>query len=132
MIRNLAAALFAMIVLPVHIAVAQNVPQPVQNIAESSPDTIVLSQKEFWAAVVVMIFSVLVLVSASVFKKHASFTEENIIRMIALVLIVSGTLFLVTLGYTAQQISPALGILGTIAGYMLGRSEREKKGDEQK
>jgi Kef-type K+ transport system membrane component KefB len=111
------------------IAAAQN--GPPADIAAVYPDIIDLSQKEFWAAMAVMVFSLFALTGAWLFRRYASFSEDNIIRILALVLIVSGTLFLVTLGYNAQQISPALGILGTIAGYMLGRSDRDKKGDEK-
>jgi hypothetical protein len=37
-------------------------------------------------------------------------------------LIVTGTLFLVAAGYDAQHIAPSMGLLGTIAGYLLGRN----------
>ena len=39
----------------------------------------------------------------------------------AINLIVTGTLFLISAGFSAQQISPGLGLFGTIAGYVLGR-----------
>jgi asparagine N-glycosylation enzyme membrane subunit Stt3 len=120
----------AMCVLMTSAAAAQN--EPPANIAEIHPDTIDLSQKEFWAAMAVIAFSVLILIGGLLFRRYASFTEDAIIRILALVLIVTGTLFLVTLGYTAEQISPALGILGTIAGYMLGRSDRNDSGDQKK
>jgi hypothetical protein len=31
-------------------------------------------------------------------------------------------MFLITAGYTSDQIAPMIGLLGTIAGYLLGKS----------
>jgi hypothetical protein len=97
--------------------------------AAAFPDVAALSQKEFAAAGLVLLFSVLCFIVAALLKRVSGFGDENVIRILALVLIVSGTLFLVTLGYSAEQIAPALGILGTIAGYMLGRADRDKDRD---
>jgi hypothetical protein len=75
-----------------------NTPPGPANAAKVFPATSFLTQRETWAGLAV-----------------------------ALVLIVNGTLFLVTAGYNAEQITPALGLLGTVAGYMLGRGDREIK-----
>ena len=44
-------------------------------------------------------------------------------KLIALGLIVTSALLLIVLGYTDEQMSPVIGLLGTIAGYMLGSKE---------
>lgn len=85
---------------------------------------------EIWGAGAIIFFSVFVTAASYFLRKNAGFSEEGVIRLVSLVLIVSGTLFLVTLGYSAEQIAPALGILGTIAGYMLGRSDRNEKSEK--
>jgi hypothetical protein len=36
-------------------------------------------------------------------------------------LIISSSIFLIVAGYTSQQIAPAMGLLGTLAGYLLGK-----------
>lgn len=85
----------------------------------------VFARVELFGAAAIVFFSVFVTAAAYFLRKGAGFSEEAVIRLVSLILIVSGTLFLVTLGYSAQQIAPALGILGTIAGYMLGRSRKD-------
>jgi hypothetical protein len=37
-------------------------------------------------------------------------------------LIIIGTLFFITAGFDSTQIAPALGLFGTIAGYLLGKT----------
>jgi len=46
-------------------------------------------------------------------------------RIIGLILVIVAGLFLITAGYSANQIAPMIGLLGTIAGYLLGKSDRE-------
>jgi hypothetical protein len=55
---------------------------------------------------------------------------EDTLRSFGVVLIIMGTLFVIAAGYSSVQIAPALGLFGTIAGYLLGRSE--KRGEEEK
>lgn len=101
---------------------------PPQDISEVFPD-IALSQKELVAASIILAFSLVCFLVAVLLQRFGRFGEENVIRILALVLVVSGTLFLVTMGYSAEQIAPALGILGTVAGYMLGRADRDGNSD---
>jgi hypothetical protein len=35
--------------------------------------------------------------------------------------VITGTLILITVGYSNEQVAPAFGLFGTIVGYMLGR-----------
>lgn len=54
---------------------------------------------------------------------------KNIIqpsKLIALILIVTAALLLIVLGYTDEQMSPVVGLLGTVAGYMLGSKEWDR------
>ena len=46
---------------------------------------------------------------------------HEILQLLSINLIVTGTLFLISAGFSAQQIAPGLGLFGTIAGYVLGR-----------
>lgn len=87
---------------------------------------VTLAHVELWGAAGVFGFGLFVTIAAFFLRRYAGFSEDAVIRLVSLILIVSGTLFLVTLGYSAEQIAPALGILGTIAGYMLGRSHNDK------
>jgi hypothetical protein len=45
---------------------------------------------------------------------------DQILRVCALPLIIVAAIVLVVIGYTSEQISPVMGLLGAIAGYLLG------------
>jgi hypothetical protein len=47
---------------------------------------------------------------------------EDILRVFAVTLILAGTLFFIAAGFDSNQIAPAMGLFGTVAGYLLGRS----------
>lgn len=66
-----------------------------------------------------------------VYKQMKNMPEtqpQDILRVYVIVLIVIGVLLLISMGLTYQQISPAIAIFGTIAGYLLGRSDRRVPG----
>ncbi|MFI5304451.1 MAG: hypothetical protein ACHQYP_06610 [Nitrospiria bacterium] len=52
---------------------------------------------------------------------------ETVLRTFGTVLIIISAIFLVVVGYNDTQISPVMGLLGTIAGYLLGKETREAK-----
>ena len=47
-----------------------------------------------------------------------------ILRLYVIIILVFGTLLVVSSSYSTQQIAPVVGFFGTIAGYLLGRSDR--------
>lgn len=46
---------------------------------------------------------------------------ESVLRIFGTIMIVFLAVFLVVAGYSDTQIAPVMGLLGTIAGYLLGR-----------
>ena len=46
------------------------------------------------------------------------------LRMFVIIILIFGTLLIVSSAYTTEQIAPVVGFFGTIAGYLLGRSDR--------
>lgn len=54
-------------------------------------------------------------------KKNSGWNQEAT-RIFAVSIIVTAGLFLITAGYSDQQIAPMFGLLGTIVGYLLGKS----------
>jgi len=48
---------------------------------------------------------------------------QGVLRLICVPLIVVAAVFLMVAGYDDQQLSPIVGLLGTIAGYLLGKTE---------
>lgn len=45
-------------------------------------------------------------------------------QIVGLTLVITAGLFLITAGYSQDQIAPMIGLLGTIAGYLLGRGSK--------
>ena len=46
-----------------------------------------------------------------------------ILRILGTISIITFAVFLIVAGYSDQQIAPAMGLLGTIAGYLLGKDQ---------
>jgi hypothetical protein len=42
--------------------------------------------------------------------------------------VITGSLVLITAGYSNEQIAPAFGLFGTVIGYMLGRMSQAAAG----
>lgn len=55
--------------------------------------------------------------------------DELLFKALGLTLLVSSGLFLIVAGYSDEQLAPMMGLLGTLAGYILGREG--KSGQEQ-
>lgn len=52
---------------------------------------------------------------------------ELILKTFGSILIIVSAVFLIIAGYSEQQISPVIGLLGTVAGYILGKSSNKKE-----
>jgi hypothetical protein len=77
---------------------------------------------EFWLTVMIALFGLSVIAALMFALRRAPGTRpEDISRPIIVVTVISGTLMLVTVGYSNEQIAPAFGLFGTIVGYMLSR-----------
>jgi hypothetical protein len=69
-----------------------------------------------------LIFALLIVVVEAIVIKWTSIESEGAIRLLTVTLILISILYLTTAGYGSQQITAATGLLGTIAGYLLGRN----------
>ena len=104
-------------------------PPPFQSSGEGSPGT--TGQEWSWRpetilALSVIAFSLLVLYVQYhlVMKDTVDWTPNAIIRFFGLTLIINGGVLLVVAGFSSQQIAGVLGLLGSIAGYLLGASSK--------
>lgn len=68
-------------------------------------------------------FAVFILVCVTIlFRRHEEpAPPEQILRTFGILVIIFASVFLVIAGYSDTQITPVIGLLGTIAGYLLGR-----------
>ncbi len=78
--------------------------------------------QEIYMSVAVLVFGILVVAAQTILFYRQKADVEEAFKYFIVTLIIIGSLFLVTAGYGNQQIAPILGLLGTIAGYLLGKA----------
>lgn len=79
---------------------------------------------------VVLLFGLVTMILASLLLR-AGKDSDAVLRVFGTILILVATLFLIVAGYSSTQIAPAMGLLGTVAGYLLGKSSN-KSGPKEK
>ena len=84
---------------------------------------------EIVLSVAVLIFGAMVFVLQTILivKLKLDWTPTAILRFNGLTLIITGAILLVTAGYSNQQMAPVIGLLGAVAGYLLGAGEKESQ-----
>lgn len=60
-----------------------------------------------------------------IIKAQKAWAPMNIVRLIGLTLILCIASFLVVAGYGKEQLSSVIGLLGVIAGYLLGANDNK-------
>lgn len=118
--------LFCICLLLSQASYAQNPEEP----AEADEKMILpLTDLEFNLSIIVLVFGLVITLLEVFLIKQRKISGEDSIKFITITLIIISTLFLITAGYSNNQIAPAVGLLGTIAGYLLGRIQDDKKTD---
>jgi hypothetical protein len=78
---------------------------------------------EFWLSVMVLLLGLAVLFAEYRLLRQLGTRSEDVLKVFGITLIIVAALFSITAGFSANQVAPAMGLFGTIAGYMLGRRE---------
>ncbi len=87
----------------------------------------------FWAIATVSSLLILTLLASLIILRGRKAHIDDIIHLIGLITIVYGTILLVLVSKTDQQITAAIGILGAIAGYLFGSKKKfVEPADEKK
>src|ERR1700716_1769398 len=73
---------------------------------------------EFLLSCEILIFGLLVLVLLYVLLKSRRASPDDILRTFAVTLVIIGSLFSMTAGFSSAQIAPVIGLFGTIVGYI--------------
>ena len=68
----------------------------------------------------ILLFAVIIL-SLATYLIRRGVPTDSVLKIFGAILIVVSAIFLVVAGYSDQQIAPVIGLLGTIAGYLLGK-----------
>lgn len=76
-------------------------------------------------------FTLLLVAFLTYLIKHG-YDLENLSKLFGTILIIVAAVFLIVAGYTETQIVPVIGLLGTIAGYMLGKEHSKSKKKKKK
>jgi hypothetical protein len=89
-----------------------------------------LTNREAALTIILLVFALVYLyVAVFIFTKIKEKSIEPVVRFASMLVIVVAALVLMFVGYDSQQVAPAYGLLGTLAGYILGRSDRKEPPD---
>lgn len=102
-------------------AISNAPPEPQLLSSQQQAQHSMLTDREQLLSYAILLFGTAVLFVQYLLLRTPKRNSYEILQLLAINLIVTGTLFLITAGFSAQQISPGLGLFGTIAGYVLGR-----------
>ena len=88
------------------------------------------SWHEIQLTIIIFIFGLIATLLFYLLVKTGKF-DQFLMRIYVVIILVFGSLLVVSSGYATDQVAPVIGFFGTIAGYLLGRSEiqGDKKGD---
>jgi hypothetical protein len=89
-----------------------------------------LSDREAWLSFEVLLFGAGVIIIEFLLLRRHPVSAEEALRVYAITLIIVGALFTVTAGFDNISVAPAFGLLGTVAGYLLGRKPSSESGEQ--
>lgn len=72
----------------------------------------------------ILIFGVIICIICAILTKKGH-NPDSILKLFGTILIIILAIFLVVSGYSDKQIAPVMGLLGTIAGYLLGKNTND-------
>lgn len=108
---------------------ANNVPAA-NTIPITGPQGAFLSNEEILQSLTFIGFGIIVLLIEFILLWRANATSEQILKVIGVTLIIIGALLSISSGFNTQQIATAMGLFGTLAGYLLGKNEGNNNGDK--
>jgi hypothetical protein len=86
-----------------------------------------LSDREFLLTILLLVFGLVIIgVEYMLVRNRRADKVEDVSKLFVVTLIIIGTLILIGAGLSNDQIAPAIGLFGTIAGYLLGRSDQRQ------
>ena len=92
----------------------------------------ILTRFEFWTCLMVFLFGAIVIGAQFLLLRKKDFDANDLLKVFGITLIVVGTLFSISTGRSDQQTAPAMGLFGTLAGYLLGKATTAQKIPKEK
>lgn len=86
----------------------------------------------FQLSIMVLGFGVLIILLIVFLGYSGRIDPENLLKSIILTLVIVSAMFFICAGYDNTQIAGVTGLLGSIAGYLLGKGTPEKKDTTEK
>jgi zinc transporter ZupT len=103
----------------------ENAKKELSAISSSTPSS---GQTTWWSTTnaatmssIVLVFGLLICVLVMMLMRQGR-NADSVLKVMGTILIIISSIFLVVAGYTDTQIAPVMGLLGTIAGYLLGKN----------
>jgi hypothetical protein len=127
---------FTLVVITAAPAFAQPEPLPMQRSDRVVPAPL-LSNQELILSLCVLVFGTFVVFIEYRLLSRTKSRADEVLRTLTVTLIVVVSLALVSSGYGKDQITPVLGLFGTILGYLLGANASSqgaassKRGEEE-
>lgn len=96
--------------------------EPEQMTTHASPFT----SFEFLLSIIVLFFGLIVVSLEVYLASKGVIRSEYAYKCIIITLVIVGSIVLITAGYSNNQINGVIGILGSIAGYMLAKGTTQQ------
>jgi small-conductance mechanosensitive channel len=89
----------------------------------------IITSFQFWLSVAILLFG-LIVISLQIYlalrkNDDNQLSLDSAIRLSVLTLIIIGSLVLIASGYSNLQVAPVIGLFGTVAGYLIGRQDKQ-------
>jgi len=114
-----------------------NLTKELNDAKQDYKESVITDSNSWWSTTNAMTMSATVLafgiavVAIIAYLIQKGRDPDELLRIFGISLIIVMAVFLVVAGYSDQQISPVMGLLGTIAGYLLGKSTKTKKKERE-
>lgn len=79
-----------------------------------------LTQPEFILSCLVLFFFIVVLMIEFFIIRMKLMESQQALKLLTVTLVIMSSIFLITASFETQEITPIIGLLGTIVGYLLG------------
>ncbi len=96
--------------------------QPVEISALPNTPSDPFHSFEFMLSIIVLFFGIIVIALEVYLASIKVIQSEHIFKCVILTLVIIGSILLITAGYSNNQITGITGILGSIAGYLLAKT----------
>jgi len=113
--------------VPPNIAKSINLPPLEPPIKQASRNEHLFADSELRLAYAVLGFGIIILMVQYFLIWNTKSDINSALKMSTVTLVIISTLFVISAGFDSEQIAPAMGLFGTIAGYLLGRETVNKQ-----